>query len=46
VSRVGTFIGDAVLLWLLTISIPIVILVVGAPLALLMRFVLEILKRL
>jgi hypothetical protein len=45
-SEVATFVDDAVLLLLLTISIPFAFLIVGTPLALVIRFVLEILRAL
>jgi hypothetical protein len=44
VSKLATFVDDAVLLLLLAISIPVVILIVGTPLALVIRFLLEILR--
>lgn len=43
-SKLATFVDDAVLLLLLAISIPVVILIVGTPLALVIRFLLEILR--
>jgi hypothetical protein len=44
VSKLATFVDDAVLLLLLAISIPLVILIVGTPLALVIRVLLEILR--
>jgi hypothetical protein len=44
VNRLAAVINDAVLLLLLTVSIPIVILALGAPLALIIRIVVEILR--
>jgi hypothetical protein len=44
VSKLATFVDDAVLLLLLAISIPVVILIVGTPLALVIRFLLEVLR--
>ena len=41
----ATVVGDAVLLLLLTIAIPFAILIVGTPLALVVRLVIEILRR-
>jgi hypothetical protein len=43
-GKVVTFVDDVVLLLLLTISIPFVFLIVGTPLALIIRFVIEILR--
>jgi hypothetical protein len=45
VSKVATFVDDAFLLLLLTISIPFAFLIVGTPLALVIRLVLEILRK-
>jgi hypothetical protein len=45
-GKVATFVDDAVLLVLLTISIPFAILIVGTPLALVIRFVIEMLRTL
>jgi hypothetical protein len=45
-GKVVTFVDDAVLLLLLTISILFAILVVGTPLALVIRFVIEMLRTL
>jgi hypothetical protein len=44
VGRFATFVDDAFLLLLLAISIPLAILIVGTPLALAIRFVVEILR--
>jgi len=44
VSRLATFVDDAVLLLLMAISIPLVILIVGTPLALVIRLLLETLR--
>jgi hypothetical protein len=45
-SEVATFVDDAVLLLLLTISIPFVFLIIGTPLALVIRMAIEILRTL
>ena len=45
-GKVVALVDDAVLLLLLTISIPFAILIVGTPLALVIRFVIEILRTL
>jgi hypothetical protein len=42
-GKVVTFVDDAVLLLLLTIAIPFAFLIVGTPLALVIRVVIEIL---
>jgi len=44
VSRLATFVDDAVLLLLLTTAIPFAILIVGAPLALIIRLVVEVFR--
>jgi hypothetical protein len=44
VSKVTTFVDDAVLLLLLTMAIPFALLIVGAPLALIIRVVVEIFR--
>lgn len=43
--RLATLMDDAVVLWLLVMSMPLAILALGTPLAFLIRLVLEILKR-
>ena len=43
-GKLATFVDDAVLLFLLAISIPLAILIVGTPLALAIRLVLELLR--
>jgi hypothetical protein len=45
VSKLTTFVDDAVLLLLLTMAIPFALLIVGAPLALIIRVVVEIFGR-
>ena len=45
VSKLATFVDDAVLLLLLTMAIPFALLIVGAPLALIIRVVVEIFGR-
>jgi hypothetical protein len=45
-GKVVTFVDDAVVLLLLTISIPFLFLIIGTPLALVIRVVIEILRRL
>jgi hypothetical protein len=44
VSRFATFVDDAVLLLLVAASIPFAILIVGSPLALVIRLLLEVLR--
>ena len=44
VSKLTTFVDDAVLLLLLTAVIPFAILIVGTPLALIIRLVVEIFR--
>ena len=43
-SKVTTFVDDAVLLLLLTMAIPFALLIVGTPLALIIRIGLEIFR--
>ena len=43
-SKVTTFVDDAVLLLLLTMAIPFALLIVGTPLALIIRVVVEIFR--
>jgi hypothetical protein len=45
VSKLTTLVDDAVLLLLLTMAIPFALLIVGAPLALIVRVVVEIFGR-
>jgi len=45
VSKLATFVDDAVLLLLLTMAIPFALLIVGAPLALIIRVVVELFGR-
>ena len=45
VSKLATFVDDAVLLLLLTMAIPFALLIVGAPLVLIIRVVVEIFGR-
>ena len=45
VSKLTTFVDDAVLLLLLTMAIPFALLIVGAPLALIIRVVVELFGR-
>ena len=45
VSKLATFVDDAVLLLLLTMAIPFALLIVGAPLALIIRVVVEVFGR-